>query len=61
MPQVTERILSTVPGTFLAVCFVMGGTYAFLKRRDRVMADEGGIGDARDRAGAADDQNGAGS
>jgi formate dehydrogenase iron-sulfur subunit len=41
LPLYTERILSTVPGTFLSVCAVMAGTYLFLKRRDRVMAEEG--------------------
>jgi len=40
LPLYTERILSTVPATFVSVCAVMAGTYLFLKRRDRVMAEE---------------------
>jgi formate dehydrogenase iron-sulfur subunit len=44
LPLYTERILSTVPATFMSVCAVMAGTYLFLKRRDRVMAEEGSPG-----------------
>jgi formate dehydrogenase iron-sulfur subunit len=46
-PHFTERIMTTVPTTFVAVTAAMAGTYAFIKRRDRVMAEEGrGQGDA---------------
>jgi formate dehydrogenase iron-sulfur subunit len=58
MPHVTERILSTVPGTFLTVCVVMGGIYAFLSRRDRVMVAEGLEGNRGDDADRAHDQDG---
>ncbi len=40
-PHATERILSTVPATFVSACAVMAGTYLFLRRRDRVMEEEG--------------------
>jgi formate dehydrogenase iron-sulfur subunit len=58
MPRVTERILSTVPGTFVTVCVVMGGTYALLKRRDRVMAEERDARSAVDRTETTDRQDG---
>jgi formate dehydrogenase iron-sulfur subunit len=58
MPRVTERILSTVPGTFLAVCLVMGGTYAFLKRRDQVAFEEGDGRTGRDDAGRVGEEDG---
>ncbi|MGD8439175.1 MAG: 4Fe-4S binding protein [Holophagae bacterium] len=58
MPRYTQRILSTVPGTFLSVCVVMGATYAFLRRRDRVMAEEGGSDAERGAAGEARDEDG---
>lgn len=38
-PTYTERILETVPGTFVAVSAVMAGTFLFLRRRDRVMSE----------------------
>jgi formate dehydrogenase iron-sulfur subunit len=41
-PHATERIMATVPTTFVAVSAVMAGTYLFVKRRDRVMAEEHG-------------------
>jgi formate dehydrogenase iron-sulfur subunit len=50
LPHYTEQILSTVPSTFASVCLLMGGTFLFLRRRDRVMAEEG---NARSRQGAA--------
>jgi formate dehydrogenase iron-sulfur subunit len=39
-PHYTERIMTTVPTTFVAVTALMTGTYLFIKRRDRVMAEE---------------------
>jgi formate dehydrogenase iron-sulfur subunit len=39
-PHFTERIMSTVPTTFVTVTAAMAGTYLFIKRRDRVMAEE---------------------
>jgi formate dehydrogenase iron-sulfur subunit len=39
-PHFTERIMATVPTTFVAVTVAMAGTYLFIKRRDRVMAEE---------------------
>jgi formate dehydrogenase iron-sulfur subunit len=39
-PHYTERIMNTVPTTFVAVTAAMAGTYLFIKRRDRVMAEE---------------------
>jgi hypothetical protein len=39
-PHFTERIMATVPTTFVAVTAAMAGTYLFIKRRDRVMAEE---------------------
>ena len=32
--------MATVPSTFVAVTAAMAGTYFFIKRRDRVMAEE---------------------
>jgi formate dehydrogenase iron-sulfur subunit len=39
-PHFTEQIMSTVPTTFVAVTAAMAGTYLFIRRRDRVMAEE---------------------
>jgi formate dehydrogenase iron-sulfur subunit len=39
-PHFTERIMATVPVTFVAVSAAMAGTYMFIKRRERVMAEE---------------------
>jgi formate dehydrogenase iron-sulfur subunit len=39
-PHFTERIMATVPTTFLTVTAAMAGTYLFIKRRDRIMAEE---------------------
>jgi len=52
-PHFTERIMATVPGTFVSVCALMAGTFLFLRRRDRVMAEEGGGGTQRDETPAS--------
>jgi len=60
LPRYTERILATVPGTFVSVCAVMAGTYLFLKRRDRVMAEEGSSAGRPDSRQESDPPRGAG-
>lgn len=58
-PHATEQILATVPGTFVGVCALMGGTYMFLKRRDRVMAEERGIRAVEEPEGRGEGGDGA--
>jgi formate dehydrogenase iron-sulfur subunit len=39
-PRATERILATVPGTFVGVCALMAGTFWVIRRRQEVALHE---------------------
>jgi formate dehydrogenase iron-sulfur subunit len=53
-PHATDRIMATVPTTFVTVTAAMAATYLFIRRRDRVMAEERGDRDHEGKAPDAD-------